>query len=224
MSRRLYILLASAFFGFYSLYAQELSVEAYAGAMTYQGDLVDGIVDFSEIQLAYGAGFKYLMFKDIAVRGGVILGKISGDDANSEKLAPRGFSFESKVTELSLAVEYHPLGRGRWDRRNDLIRSISPYVYAGAGYMFGTPTVMGLPPASEDLNNDITSRLVVPLGIGVQATFHESYYIALEGGTRYITDDYLDGVSIEGNPNANDWYLSANIKIGFYLSGEPSMF
>ena len=153
-----------------------------------------------------------------------MIGKIAGNDANSDKLASRGYSFESNITELSLAVEYHPLGRGRWDKKNELIKSISPYVYGGVGYMLGEPEVMGLPTSSEDLLNDITSRLVVPFGIGVQATFNEKYYLAFEGGTRYITDDYLDGVSLSGNPNANDWYITAGIKVGFYLSGEPSMF
>jgi len=90
--------------------------------------------------------------------------------------------------------------------------------------MFGEPEVMGLPNSSEDALNDITSRLVIPFGIGVQATFNENYYVAFEGGTRYLSDDYLDGVSVSGNPNANDWYLTVGIKIGFYLSGEPSMF
>jgi len=204
--------------------AQELSVDLYGGVITYQGDLVDGLIDFSEIQPAFGASIKYLWFKDIAVRGSVLIGKISGDDANSDKLAPRGFSFESSVTELSLAVEYHPLGRGRWDRKNELIKSISPYIYGGVGYMFGEPTVSGLPPTSEDLLNDITSRLVIPFGIGVQATFSEKYYVGIEGGTRYLSDDYLDGVSLSGNPKANDWYPTVGIKIGFFLTGEPSMF
>ena len=204
--------------------AQELSVDLYGGVFAYQGDLVDGIVDFSEIQPAYGASIKYLWFKDIAIRGSVLVGKITGDDANSDKLASRGYSFESNITELALSVEYHPLGQGRWDRKNDLIKSISPYIYAGVGYMFGEATVIGLPSTSEDLLNDITSRLVVPFGIGVQATFNEKYYLAFEGGTRYLTDDYLDGVSISGNPEANDWYLTVGIKVGFYLSGEPSMF
>ena len=154
----------------------------------------------------------------------MIVGKITGDDANSDKLAPRGYSFESNVTELSIAAEYHPLGKGRWSNRNELIKSISPYVYGGVGFMFGEPTVLGLPSTSEDLLNDITSRLVIPFGIGVQATFSEKYYVAFEGGSRYITDDYLDGVSISGNPKANDWYLTVGIKVGFYLSGEPSMF
>lgn len=204
--------------------AQELSVDLYGGVITYQGDLVDGLVDFAELQPAFGAGIKYLWFKDIAVRGSVLVGKISGDDANSEKLASRGYSFESNITELSIAVEYHPLGQGRWSNRNELIKSISPYVFAGVGYMFGEPTVTGLPSTSEDLLNDITSRLVVPFGIGVQATFSEKYYVAFEGGTRYLTDDYLDGVSISGNPKANDWYPTVGLKIGFFLGGEPSMF
>ena len=90
--------------------------------------------------------------------------------------------------------------------------------------MFGEPTVTGLQPSSEDLLNDITSRLVVPFGIGVQATFNEQFYVGIEGGTRYLTDDYLDGVSLAGNPNANDWYPTVGIKVGFFLSGEPSMF
>lgn len=223
MSKQIYLLLALALFSTKTI-AQELSIEGYVGAMNYQGDLVDGLVEFSETQPAFGAGFKYLMFRDIAIRGGVILGKISGSDLNGERFLDRGISFESKVTELSLAVEYHPLGKGRWNRMNDLIKSLSPYLYGGVGYMFGDPKVTGLPPGSMDLDNDKTSRLVIPFGIGVQATFKESYYIALEGGTRYLADDFLDGVSFEGNPNANDWYLTAGIKVGFYLSGEPSMF
>lgn len=208
----------------YTVDAQELSVDLFGGVVAYQGDLVDGLIDFDEIQPAFGAGFKYLWFQDIAVRGSVMIGKLSGNDANSDKLAPRGLSFESNITELSLAVEYHPLGRGRWDRKNELIKSISPYVYVGAGYMFGEPMVTGLPSTSEDTLNDITSRFVVPFGIGVQATFSEKYYIGIEGGTRYLNDDYLDGVSISGNPEANDWYPSIGIKVGFFLSGEPSMF
>jgi len=224
MSKRLYFLLVISLLSLTDVVAQELSFEAYAGAMNYQGDLVDGIVEIKETQLAFGAGFKYQMFSDISIRGSVILGKISGDDLNSERFTDRGYSFENKITEMTVAVEYHPLGRGRWNLRNELIKNISPYVYGGAGYMFGDPTVMGLPPSSEDLADETTSRLVIPFGIGVQATFNESYYIGIEAGTRYLGDDYIDGVSIEGNPGANDWYLTGGIKVGFFLSGEPSMF
>jgi len=217
-------LLIIIFLGSSDAFAQELTVEAYAGAMNYQGDLVDGIVELKETQLAFGAGFKYQMFSDIAIRGTLILGKISGDDLNSERFVDRGYSFENKVTEIAVAVEYHPLGRGRWNLRNELIKNISPYVYGGAGYMFGDPTVIGLPASSEDLANETTSRLVIPFGIGIQLTFNENYYVGFEAGSRYLGDDYIDGVSIEGNPNANDWYLTGGIKVGFFLSGEPSMF
>jgi len=96
--------------------------------------------------------------------------------------------------------------------------------YVGAGYMFGEPKVTGLPATSEDILNDITSRLIIPFGFGVQGTFSEKYYFGIEGGTRYLMDDYLDGVSVSGNPGANDWYLTIGLKVGFYLSGEPSMF
>ena len=204
--------------------SQELSAGIYGGVMAYQGDLVDGIIDFAEIQPAVGLNLKYRWFKDLALSGNLIFGKLSGNDANSEKLAPRGLSFESNVIEGSIVAEYHPIGQGRWNRKNELIKSISPYVYGGVGFTFGEPETVGLPPESEDLQNNTTARLSIPFGIGVQGTFSEKFYIALEGGSRYVPDDYLDGVSFAGNPDAKDWYITAGIKIGFYLTGEPSMF
>lgn len=204
--------------------SQELSIGLYGGAMTYQGDLVEGLVDLSEIQPAFGVSVRYLWFKDIAITGNFITGKVTGDDANSKSFPDRGFSFESNLSEASLVVEYHPIGRGRWNRTNELIKDLSPYVYGGVGYAFGEAEVIGLPPNSQDLLDVTSSRLVVPMGIGVQYTFSESLYVELVGGTRYVTDDYIDGVSVAGNPDAKDWYLTAGIKIGYYLSGEPSMF
>ncbi|MBT8221056.1 MAG: outer membrane beta-barrel protein [Bacteroidia bacterium] len=204
--------------------AQELSFGIYAGAFNYQGDLVEGLIEIKETQPAFGLFGKYLMFRDLAISGNVFFGKISGDDANSEELSMRGLSFESNLVEGAVTLEYHPIGQGRFNSRGDFLKSISPYVYAGVGFTFGEPEVTGFSQGAEDLNNTTTTRLGIPFGLGVQWTFNEKLYVALEGGTRMIFDDYLDGVSISGNPDANDWYVTAGLKVGFYLSGEPSMF
>lgn len=206
------------------LFSQELSFGVYGGAFNYQGDLVESLIEIKETRPAFGLFGKYLMYRDLAVTANVIFGKISGDDANSEKLASRGISFESSLLEGSIVLEYHPLGEGRFNDRGDFFKSLSPYLYGGVGFAFGEPEVLGLAPGSQDLNNTTTTRLGIPFGLGVQWTFNEQFYVGLEGGTRMIFDDYLDGVSQSGNPKANDWYVTAGIKFGIYISGEPSMF
>lgn len=207
------------------LSAQEVSLGIQGGVIGYQGDLVDGPVDLKEINTVFGANFKYQKWRDLAITANINVGKISGDDANSERLMNRGLTFQSTLLEGTLQLEYHPFGRGgRYTRIGDFFKSISPFVFGGVGYAFTNPEVTGLPAGSTDLDNTITSRLVVPFGLGVQYTFNEFIYLGLEATSRYVPDDYLDGVSIEGNPNANDWYYSFGVRVGFYLVGEPSFF
>jgi len=207
------------------LSAQEISIGLNGGIIGYQGDLVDGPVDLKELNPLFGANIKYQAWRDLAITANFNTGKITGNDANSDRLMDRGLTLTTNLSEVALQLEYHPLGRGgRYNRIGDFFKSMSPFVFGGVGYSFNEPEVTGLPASSPDLDNMIMSRLVIPFGLGVQYTFNENLYLGLEACSRYVPDDYLDGVSLEGNPQAKDWYYSLGIRLGFYLGGEPSMF
>ena len=73
-----------------------------------------------------------------------------------------------------------------------------------------------------DLNANVsTTRFIVPFGIGVRWNTTEKWAMALELSARPTFSDYLDGVSMAGNPNKNDWYGFGSFQFMYNLSSDP---
>jgi outer membrane protein OmpA-like peptidoglycan-associated protein len=155
----------------------------------------------------------------LGLRLGLTSGMISGDDAENDSAGyrERGFSFENRVTELSILAQFEPLG-GRRFNGNKFNKILSPYLFAGVGVAFSNPDTdyngNNSSKVQEDKNTDTQkSFLTTPFGIGLRYDISRKWNLGLEIGLRPTFDDLLDGVSASGNPNNNDWYTFGGLTL-----------
>ncbi|MEP6583545.1 MAG: DUF6089 family protein [Ginsengibacter sp.] len=183
-----------------NLEAQRLHVNLLAGASNYQGDLQDKNFTFSQSHFAGGAGLSYDLTDKLSIRGGVILGKLSGDDKlGRNKL--RNLNFTSNLTEFNVGLEY------------DITRledhALTPYVFGGvAVYHFNpythdtTGQKFYLKPLSTEgegfvpgAKNYNLTQFAIPFGAGVKLSLSDNINVGLEFGLRKLFTDYVDDVS-----------------------------
>ena len=135
------------------------------------------------------------------------MGKLS----SSEKNYPyawrrvRGFAFVSNFTEISSVVE--------WDLLN--IKKLSAYVFAGVGATIFNPKTDFNEPnpyINSDFNPDAKAHFkkitpAIPIGGGLKYHFTPNLCLSVEMGSRILFTDYIDGISILGNPKRRDTYF-----------------
>jgi len=219
------IIVITLFFPFI-LTGQSFEGGVSLGLMTYQGDLVDNFVELSETNLAYGVNLRAILTEKISVRVGFIGGTLTGNDSNSSSPGRRSreLRFSSLLNEFHVVGEWNFLGQDRSDNRGIVLRQkFTPYVFGGVGMIFFQPEVSqaGVPdPEGTDFS---TFNLSIPLGAGFKIGLDERITIAVEAGSRTAFTDYLDGISLLGNPDRNDWYFVGNVMIS-YTFGSPQFF
>jgi Domain of unknown function (DUF6089) len=203
------------------LNAQKLEIGGGIGFTNYQGDLSDAIFIAKEAKPAFSAHVKYAFMPKFAVRGQIMLGAISGSDANSDDLAYRGYAFSSSVTEFSGMLEYRILDKTIYNDVGEFHPNFSPYIFMGLGYTsanatlsFSNPDPRYSTPEPEDVNSFIS----MPMGLGLRYHFTDFLAIGVEFGQRYVFSDYLDNVAKTGNPNKKDWYMYGNFHISYIIS------
>ncbi len=133
---------------------------------------------------------------------------LKNKDASFSGRYGRNLSFRSRIAELQLATEIHPLFFKRYDE--DKAPFLSPYIVAGIGiYRFNPEaklddTWYALPPLrlegqgfSEypDKKPYSLTQINVPLGIGVKYEVSPVVNTRLEIVHRILFTDYLDDVS-----------------------------
>ena len=180
--------------------AQGFNLDLFLGTSNYLGDLQEKRFTFNQAHLAGGIGLSYDLTEKFSLRGGVMFGKISGDDKLGRNKA-RNLNFSSGLTEAHLGVQYYitPLGQ----------RSLTPYVFAGLALYHFDPythdtsgTKYYLKPLStegqgfiEDKEYYSLTKMAIPFGAGVKLSLSDKINVGLEIGFRKLFTDYLDDVS-----------------------------
>jgi hypothetical protein len=181
-----------------------LQLIIFAGVSNYQGDLQPKRVTFQQSNLSVGAGLRYEITRDFALRGEFRYGHLEANDKlNGPRYEHRNLNFQSKLYEASGLVEYS---------FNDLFESsFVPYVFAGlAIYHFnpftydtsGTYQLLrplhtegqGLPQYPDRKLYNL-NQFALPFGIGVRFEANDYINIGFELGMRKLFTDYLDDVS-----------------------------
>ncbi|MCB0517411.1 MAG: outer membrane beta-barrel protein [Lewinellaceae bacterium] len=223
-----YTIAIAAIYCTLSLHAQ-IPIEAgiFAGTTTYQGDLAENQVELSELHFAFGAMVRYHFDEKFKLRANVIYGRISGKDANAKDpaLHARDWSFNSYIVETSLTMEYHPFGRSREDEVGLFRRQNSPYVGTGIGLANFDPSVKTTRPGDFERfpeRGSSTSSITVPLIVGITFDFSRFFLLGLEGGSRITFNDYLDGVSKNGNPKKKDLFIFVGVSFTYFVGYEES--
>ncbi len=209
---------------------QKMEFGAFVGFANYQGDLVQNPIALSETKLSYGGFMRYhLKNNKVKLRGNFLYGFISGSDANNADigLKERGWSFQSNLLEASFVGEYHPFGKSRVGNTGIFARQVSPYVGLGFGIATFTPEVIVTNSADNDLfpeQGEKSMSASIPMLVGVRADLLENFSLGAEIGWRATFNDYLDGVSKNGNPDKNDWYVMAGLTASFFFGQSQADF
>ena len=206
-----------------SLNAQTFELGASLGASLYQGDLSEDIINYKGAAPAYGAFVRYNIDDRFSVSGNLNAGTLNGNDANSNDpgIRKRGFALKSNIKELAFFCEFNliPIDN-RHHRYGIFVQRFSPYVFLGGALATtdGTPTAprdrAPYPFPEKDTHYTFFS---IPFGVGIKYQVTEEINTGFDFGWRPTLSDYLDGVSVNGNPNKNDWYFFTGIKISYLL-------
>ncbi len=231
-----YPLFLSVLCSFHFSYGQEAkSVYEFglnAGRMIYQGDLTPSALgSYQTSRLSIGFTVAKVISPSLAVRGALLIGGISGDDALYSKPAyrqQRNFNFSSSVKEITAQAVWSFPGVPQNQK------GFSGYLFAGGGFsvlrvvpnadnfnpeFFGPEAVQIQNGLAQDADHG-TPR-VLPLliaGAGAKYFFKPQWAVNAEASYRITYTDYLDGFSRSANPELNDHYMNYSIGI-IYRTG-----
>ncbi len=208
-------------------FSQTWEIGAMLGGTAYDGDL--NCIKHSipkHYGLSGGLNFRRNLGNNLALRGNVLFGQLTGRDSDYPKVSGRtlrGFSFTSPLTEFSLQGELFPFGNYKKTGKGDLLvykkRFMSPYFLIGVGAAYTNPTTNYnqettrpnplVSDAAIDTDRAAKTKkayTIFPVGGGIRFNIGTLTTISTEFALRKGTYDYLDGVSVAGNPNNKDWY------------------
>jgi len=173
------------------------------------------------------------MYKNaIAARLELTFGSVKGFDSILKNVSSlftgryeRNLSFKSKIMELQLAAEIHPLYILKFDPDNP--PPVSPYAVVGIGYFNFNPQAnldgqwINLQPLHtegqgfreyRDRQPYKLSQFNITAGMGVKYELNSFANLRLEVLHRFLNTDYLDDVSTTYiDPSLFDKYLSPNL-------------
>ncbi|MDQ6813809.1 MAG: DUF6089 family protein [Bacteroidota bacterium] len=148
---------------------------------------------------------------------------IEGTSVNARSKTVRNLSFRSKIDEVSLLAEFHPLLLFNYTKYPPLW---SPYVLAGIGVFSFNPqallhnTYIDLAPLHtegegfyeySDCKPYSTTQFNIPFGVGIRYEASDAVNLRLEFTHRILFTDYLDDVHSAGfvEPEIFKNYLTA---------------
>jgi len=184
--------------------AQRLHLDLTGGVMNYQGDLQDKPFTFNQSGLSVGARIKYDLLSHLSVRAGILYGRVGTNDKfNKPSLQLRNLSFESRIVEGSVAIEYNIFDLSE--------KKATPYFFAGGGvYHFNPYTydTLGNKLFLEPLSTEgqglaqypirkkyALTQFNIPFGMGIKARVSDNVVIGYEIGMRKLFTDHLDDLS-----------------------------
>ena len=203
-----------------NIIAQSQEIGLFGGGAYYVGDL-NPHYHFLMTQPAFGAVIKYNYGTRWSFRLGGYRGKVAGDDSRSNTNEIRGLSFESNITEVSVAAEFNFFDFYVGSKKN----IVTPYIFGGLGVFFFNPkaggvTLRELGTEGQNIGFDGRGKynlysFSLPFGLGIKYSLNRRLGISAEWGLRKTLADYIDDVSttyyLEGgqsNPDNPSEYLS----------------
>ncbi len=137
---------------------------------------------------------------------------LATEKSTSQGRYERNLSFKSKISEISLIAEFHPLFIFiDWPGRDDPPPLFSPYIAVGVGFFSFNPQAksrsgeyvdleplrlegQGLPQYPERKPYKL-SQINIPIGLGVRYELSPTFNLRAEFLHRTLFTDYLDDVS-----------------------------
>ncbi len=215
-----------------------LGLTAYSGDLEFafsESKLIGGLF----VRRSFGNYFGNYFGMNISLTQGLLGGSDSHSTATPWRVA-RNFQFKSPLTELAVRGEYHFLGIARKisslssgvsvldevSKQNFRMRArrISPFIYVGGGLaivspktnfndkLLPNPTTAGFRINADKSASHAKAHAIIPFGGGLRIPFvNQQTNLTIEGGFRPTFSDEIDGISVAGNPNVNDWYFVGSV-------------
>lgn len=183
-------------------------------------------------RFAIGGIYKRNLHPKLSIRADLKLFSLEDKDQFSDILGKkkRNFSFQNKITEYALGVEYNFFD---FDTHSLFKVLFTPYIYTGVVYfrqddLFFRDITLPEQTALKT-NNKRIGTWALPLNLGVKTRIGESrLIIGAEVGLRYAFTNNLDGSHHKdfqkfGNVNSNDWYVVSGIYINYTFGQRPCL-
>lgn len=195
----------------------------FIGVSNYMGDLAPTPIAANETQFAFGGHYRYMLQPKLGLKASVSFAKISGADIN--RLAstpspdPRRWTMEAGLLEFAMQGEWHPLATPRFNNAGLYTRQCSPYLGLGVGVTFAEAEVQT---GKNDKvrfpePDDASTFISIPMTLGIRFDVGEYFMLSGEFGLRATFSDYLDGISQNGNPEANDHYFMGGVSVLYLI-------
>lgn len=178
-------------------YLNAIQVMGTVNAVSYAGDLCDGIGCFSP-RPSFAVGLQYRYNESLTFRADLTYFRLFGSDARDKTHEWRGLSFVSNSFDFSASVVYDIFQYHKMYRRRALL---SPYLTIGVGLMTVNPkakfqgTTHKLRPLMTEGNSYSPIAAVLPYGFGVRIKLNPVLNLGVESIWRFTTSDYIDDVS-----------------------------
>ena len=184
--------------------SQRLHLNLFGGFSNYMGDIQDKPVTFDQSNGAIGAGLQYDLTNHISLRTGLVYGKVGAEDRyNRPSLQPRNLSFETRILEGNLLLQYNLFDLSE--------KKFTPYVFGGVAvyhfdpYAYDTLNIQvflkplgtegqGLAQYPDRKPYKLT-QFAIPMGIGLKFRVGDNVTLGYEIGMRKLFTDYLDDLS-----------------------------
>lgn len=156
------------------------------GGSFYMGD-ANYTTPFKNIGIAGGFMARYIMNPRMAIKGNLMVGRISGDTRNFKNQYPDGgeASFKRTLFDLGAQFEYNFLGYGTgYGFRGE--HRFTPYILGGMGFTFAPAPEKGI------------FTVNFPIGLGVKYKIAPRLNIGCEFTMRFSLSDQLDVTNKEG--------------------------
>ncbi|MFN0214442.1 MAG: DUF6089 family protein [Saprospiraceae bacterium] len=188
------------------------------------------------INPSFSAHLRRHINNNFAARIGLLYAGLSGSDRNFKEplwRQTRNFSFSGSIIELAIRTEFFPFGfyKGGKSTNNISPRRGTPFVSVGIGGGYfrpkndwneangngGTSSTL----VQFDKTNAKNASVIIPIGIGARFRLGNKLSLGIEGALHLTPSDYLDGVSVAGNPDRNDRFVSTQVTAS-YAFGKTS--
>jgi hypothetical protein len=185
--------------------AQKLHLDLFGGFSNYQGDLQEKRFTTQQAKAAFSIGAKYDITEHFSLRTNLSYAAIAANDKYNHQadLRARNLSFESKITEANLLLDYSLFSLED--------RKLTPYVFGGIAVFHFNPYAFDsaghkvyLKPLSTEGEGLAAypnrkpyslTQVAIPMGAGIRWRFSDNIILSYEIGLRKTFTDYLDDVS-----------------------------
>lgn len=197
----------------------------FIGGSNFIGDV--GATDYiSPNQLAIGGLYKWNRSSRHSYRFSILFSELEGVDldSNDPRRIQRGYEFSSKITELSLGMEFTFLDFNLHTGK----KVATPYLYSGISVAKHDDHFFS---GGQQISETTSSWAYgIPMVLGFKTRFIDQLILGLEVGARYTFSDGIDGSfpsneanqSFQfGNINNNDWYVFSGITLTYTFGLNP---